>query len=163
MRPGVGRRIIAGLAAKPALAIPEGTMSWDERLRELDLCILAYQVHNQSLIWPMDPYYEQLLKQSRSLSEARGEDITTDAGRRRQEFMAQVVSTFSSRYRTVQPPKANADYHGPGACVRWADSNATLDPIISEYERIDPWRPCFVRPLRHQEPWLVYNAPTELT
>ena len=25
----------------------------------LDLCTLSYQLHSQTLIWPMDPYYEQ--------------------------------------------------------------------------------------------------------
>src|SRR5262249_35390295 len=145
MRPGVGRRTIAGLAAKPALAIPEGTMSWDEHLRELDLCILAYQLHNQTLIWPTDPYYEQLLKQSPSLSEARGEDVTRDAGRRRQEFVAEVTKTFSltRQLQAVPRPNANAAYHGPGECMGWAETNFTLDPIISEYDRINPWRPCF--------------------
>ena len=167
MRRGRGRRIIAGLAAKPALAIPEGTMSWDERLRELDLCILAYQLHSQSLIWPTDPYYEQLLKEKllKTLATPLPDDeITTDKGRRRQEFIAEVRRTFvHARTGTVQPPNANADYRGPGACMGWAETNSTLDPIISEYERINPWRPCFVRPFRHKEPWLVYNAPSAIT
>ncbi len=25
----------------------------------LDLCTYCYQLHNQTLIWPMDPYYDQ--------------------------------------------------------------------------------------------------------
>ena len=25
----------------------------------LDLCTYSYQLHNQTLIWPMDPYYDQ--------------------------------------------------------------------------------------------------------
>ena len=25
----------------------------------LDLCTYCYQLHSQTLIWPMDPYYEQ--------------------------------------------------------------------------------------------------------
>jgi hypothetical protein len=29
----------------------------------LDLCIFSYHLHNQTLIWPMDPYYEQLSSQ----------------------------------------------------------------------------------------------------
>jgi hypothetical protein len=26
----------------------------------LDLCILSYQLHSQTLIWPMDPYNERV-------------------------------------------------------------------------------------------------------
>ena len=127
---------------------------WDGLILELDLCILAYQLHSQSLIWPTDPYCEQLLKHKK------------DEGRRRQEFAAEVTKTFSRPFlggQAVPPPNANADYHGPGACMGWQETNSTLDPIISEYDRIDPWQPCFVRPLRHREPWLVYQAPTEIT
>ena len=25
---------------------------------QLDLCVLAYQVYNQTLIWPLDPWFE---------------------------------------------------------------------------------------------------------
>jgi hypothetical protein len=128
---------------------------WDGLLRELDLCILAYQLHSQTLIWPMDPYYEQLLKHA---------GATTNKERRRQEFNAEVLATFRSpRAGTVQPPNANLVYHGSGALMGWAETNSTLDPIISEYERINPWQPCFVRPMRHREPWLVYNTPAAIT
>ena len=125
---------------------------WDILMLQLDLCILAYQLHSQSLIWPADPYYEQLLK--------HGEGT----GRRRQEFIAEVATNFKSpRTGTVQLPNPNAVYRGPGACMGWGETNPTLDPIISDYDRINPWRPCFVRPLRHRDPWLVYNAPTVIT
>jgi hypothetical protein len=38
---------------------------YDPWIFELDLCILAYQLHSQTLIWPMDPYYEQYKEERR--------------------------------------------------------------------------------------------------
>jgi hypothetical protein len=31
---------------------------YEEFVYLLDLCILSYQLHAQTLIWPLDPYYE---------------------------------------------------------------------------------------------------------
>jgi len=42
------------------------------------------------MIWPMDPYYEQLLKHSGK---------TKKRGRRRQEFNAEVLTTFKTPSR----------------------------------------------------------------
>lgn len=128
---------------------------WDGLLLELDLCILAYQLHSQSLIWPADPYCEQLLKSTAK---------PFVEGDRREKFIAEVTNTFTGVQGAVSKPNANAVYHGPGACMgaQWK-TNPTLDPIISEYDRINPWQPCFVRPLRHRDPWLVYKAPREIT
>ena len=38
---------------------------YDPWIFELDLCILSYQLHSQTLIWPMDPYYEQYKEERR--------------------------------------------------------------------------------------------------
>ena len=38
---------------------------YDPWIFELDLCILSYQLHSQTLIWPMDPYYEQYKNERR--------------------------------------------------------------------------------------------------
>jgi hypothetical protein len=35
---------------------------YDQTIYLLDLCILSYHLHAQTLIWPMDPYYEQMTK-----------------------------------------------------------------------------------------------------
>ena len=48
----------------------------------LDLCIYAYQLHAQTLIWPMDPYYEQW-------RESKGSE--GERGKRRYDFMDQVL------------------------------------------------------------------------
>ena len=33
---------------------------YNELVYLLDLCTLSYQLHSQTLIWPMDPYYERI-------------------------------------------------------------------------------------------------------
>lgn len=39
-------------------------MMYHELVYHLDLCILSYHLYTQTLIWPMDPYYEQIDKGS---------------------------------------------------------------------------------------------------
>jgi hypothetical protein len=108
---------------------------YDELVYHLDLCILSYHLHNQTLIWPMDPYYEQM-------------------GGRRAPFMDVV--------RKFHPPSI-LNWRGPGHFAGWP-TNERLDPIVSQYKpRIDPRRPSFVRPNREREPWIVYNTPEEIT
>jgi len=53
---------------------------YHELVHLLDLCTFAYQLHNQTLIWPTDPYYKQW--SSNLLSRAQFS--------RRKEFMTQV-------------------------------------------------------------------------
>lgn len=119
---------------------------YDELVYLLDLCILSYHLHSQTLIWPMDPYYEQM-----------GEPLLPKAKRtRRKKFMTEVHAYFTG----------NSRFHGPGSCqaasADWA-TNPLLDPIISMYYRIYPWRPSFTRPNRENEPWIVYNPPQVIT
>lgn len=40
-----------------------GGAPYDEDIFELDLCVLSYQLYTQSLLWPMDPYSEQMARQ----------------------------------------------------------------------------------------------------
>ncbi len=121
---------------------------YDETVYLLDLCILAYQLHAQTLIWPMDPYYEQVYDD---------DDKRDMAKKRRDAFMSQVRTATANR----------PDLHGPGPCQGddrsgWR-SNLLLDPIIANYARIYPWRPSFTRPNRENEKWIVYNTPSEIT
>ena len=39
-----------------------GAAPYDESIYHLDLCILAYQLYTQTLLWPMDPYSEQMAR-----------------------------------------------------------------------------------------------------
>src|SRR5271166_546807 len=112
----------------------------------LDLCIFSYHLHAQTLIWPMDPYYEQM--------ELMG---AFAAEKRREIFMKKVREKTTKR----------TDLHGPASCQGdlssgWP-SNEFLEPIISDYSRIYPWRPSFTRPEREKAPWVVYNTPSRIT
>jgi hypothetical protein len=53
----------------------------------LDLCIFSYHLHAQTLIWPMDPYYEQM----------------ENASGRRERFMTEVRLQTANKF----------DLHGP--------------------------------------------------
>lgn len=111
----------------------------------LDLCIFSYHLHSQTLIWPMDPYYEQL---------ANGK------GRRRSTMTD--VHTGSWLPPAHQP--GPAAYRGPSSCMIWPNmDNGRLDPIVSRYDRLYPWRSSFTRPNREDESWIVYNTPVEIT
>ncbi len=110
----------------------------------LDLCTLSYQLHSQTLIWPMDPYYEQW--SSNWFGKARGS--------RRKEFITQ-----AHQYATHGKYPG---FHGPSSLNGWT-SNLDLDPIISDYSQINPWRPSVVRPNKEVEGWILYKTPSEIT
>lgn len=114
-------------------------MMYDELVYHLDLCILAYHLHSQTLIWPMDPYYEQMAGKG-----LFGEE-------RRQAFRQHVAAQFQRK----------PNCYGPGSIPGWPD-NPLLDPIIADYRRIYPWRPSFTRPTREDEPWIVYQTPESI-
>lgn len=87
----------------------------------LDLCTLAYQLYGQTLVWPMDPYYEQMAR-TRS--------------NRRDNFMSKVRIDH-----TDIPPH--------------------LDPIVYDFNRINPWVPGVTRP--EQKEWILYKTPSYIT
>jgi hypothetical protein len=130
---------------------------YDETVYLLDLCILSYHLHAQTLIWPFDPYYEQMIVKA-----IGGEEVTGKASReRRNKFMEEV------RAATDLSANLQEDLHGPGSCqgdsqAGWAP-NQLLEPIIANYAQIYPWRPAFTRPTREDEPWIVYNSPSVIT
>lgn len=107
---------------------------YNELVYHLDLCILSYHLYTQTLIWPIDPYYEQMAR--------KGTD-------RRDNFMAKVRSN---------PPRVILRSNPPRVIYSCPEH---LDPIVSDYQRINPWKPCFVSPEPHQ--WLVFQAPLEIT
>ena len=84
---------------------------------ELDLCVLAYQIYNQSLLWPLDPWFEPWSR----------------VGSSRRDNMLAAAHTFAD-----QP----SDYRGPGSTRPEWLKNPTLDPIISDYSQVRPWLPC---------------------
>ncbi|MEM7096408.1 MAG: hypothetical protein AAF567_25610 [Actinomycetota bacterium] len=82
----------------------------------LDMCVLAYQVYNQSLLWPLDPYYEEW---SRIGSSRRDNTLAI----------------------THQLVEGRTSLRGPGSTRGWA-TNPQLDPIITDYADVAPWRGC---------------------
>lgn len=83
----------------------------------LDLCILAYHLYGQSLVWPMDPYYEPM-------------DFGA-VGDRRKNFMVKVRGKLS-----------NIEFasYSNNIC------RDELDPILYSYDRMNPKQPVLYRP-----------------
>lgn len=131
---------------------------YEELVYLLDLCIFSYQLHAQTLIWPMDPYYEQMVYYDQDEKELKD---------RRYLFMNYIKNNFLPPNHEYSRENTRHIYRGPGSLKQqggngWED-NPALDPIISDYRRIYPWRPGFTRPRRDKEPWIVYNTPTQIT
>ena len=101
----------------------------------------------------MDPYYEQWTKKGTN---------------RRESFMGSIYDSHLSKNNTNLMPKPLLDYRGPGFLQNpgpgqgnvWKN-NDDLDPIISNYERIYPWRPSFTRSKPGE--WILYNTPKKIT
>jgi hypothetical protein len=116
----------------------------------LDLCTLSYQLHSQTLIWPFDPYYDQLVR-------SKSDQVLTNS--RRDEFMAIVHELANNQaYKRLHPRGPNV-LGGPN----WGPSNSRLDPVISAYGLINPWRPSVARPNAELEGWILYDTPPAIT
>lgn len=101
---------------------------YNELLYHLDLCILAYHLYHQTLIWPMDPFYEQQAFKGTN---------------RRENFMAMLRQgpQVLVQQRMEEIPST---YRGPGNFINPSWSvNPGLDPIITDYTRLNPWKPSF--------------------
>lgn len=120
---------------------------YEKEIFLLDLCILAYQLHAQTLLCPLDPYTEQLTPPNQLVGY---HNIP------RHGFFASLRAFY-----TRNPPPV--PLRGPGEFCGsqqdgWAANN-TLDPIFSDYSRVNPWMPAvvFARPGE----CLVYDAPRD--
>jgi hypothetical protein len=104
--------------------IPSPSSGHDEATQahvfNLDLCVLAYHVYNQSLLWPLDPWYETW---SRIGSSRRDNMLTA---------VHEVVAHQSGS-------------RGPGSTRAGWPTDHHLDPVISDYQQIRPWVPCISR------------------
>ena len=103
----------------------------------LDLAILAYQLYAQTLVWPFDPYYEDL-------DNPHGE---------RSEF----IKRLRGRMRSKDSPFRK--YRGPGALGEF-DDNASHDPILYQYSRLHPSSSTLSN---HQGTWIEHLAPEAIT
>jgi len=107
----------------------------------LDLSILAYQIYGQSLVWPFDPYYEEM-------------------GQQRAATMSGVKNWAQREGAAQVTQKAGLDgYRGPGVLNGFAD-NATHDPIIYNYSLINPRANTLTNAAGT---WTEYLTPTSIT
>ena len=110
----------------------------------LDLCILAYQLYGQTLVWPFDPYYEEL------------NNWEWD----RTKFIARVRAWVETRGREqVADGVGFGGYRGPGMLAGF-DDNPAHDPILYRYHRLHPWSHTITNAAGR---WIEYRAPEEIT
>ncbi|MGB5475143.1 MAG: hypothetical protein WBQ78_16920 [Gammaproteobacteria bacterium] len=107
----------------------------------LDLSILAYQLYGQSLVWPFDPYYEEL-----------GDD--------RDRFIAKVHAWTKVKGAEQPGNTVGLDaYRGPGVLGGFAD-NPHHDPILYNYAHLHPWSNSITNA---DGQWTEYMTPGDIT
>lgn len=122
-----------------------GTFPYHPLVFELDLAILAYQVHAQSMVWPIDPFFEE---------------HAGDRGTPRDVFMTRVHEWAARRGPAQVDAMVGLDgYRGPGVLAGIAD-NPTLDPILYDYARIHPWSDTISN---NDGRWTEYLTPDAIT
>ncbi len=125
-------------SATPPAQVELGSFPYHPLVYHLDLSILAYQIHGQSLVWPFDPYYEE-----------RAEPF----GSTRDDFLDKVRA-----WALTLPNSSTMDgYRGPGIGFT---QNASHDPIIYDYSRIHPWSSCV---MNAEGRWTEYLTPRAIT
>lgn len=113
-----------------------GTFPYHPVVFELDLAIYAYQLHAQSMVWPIDPFYEEH-------AGPRGTSRPT------------LISLIRAWSATTPPGM----YRGPGVLGGQPD-NPTLDPIIYDYSRLHPWSDAISN---NDGRWTEYLTPRAIT
>lgn len=110
----------------------------------LDLSILAYQLYADTLVWPFDPYYEEL----------------ADEEEEREKQISQVRNWAAAQgYFQSQEPASLSHYRGPGLLGGFPD-NPRHDPIVFRYDRINPWYPTVTNP---SGIWIEHLTPAQVT
>lgn len=127
-----------GDSTAPPAQVELGTLPYHPLVYHLDLSILAYQLHGQSLVWPFDAFYEE-----------RAEPL----GSTRDDFMDAV------RAWALALPNTSAldSYRGPGIGL---EQNSGHDPVIYNYSRIHPWSNCV---FNANGEWTEYQTPRAIT
>lgn len=102
----------------------------------LDVCILAYQTYHQSLLWPLDAWYEALAR------------MGTD---RRTDFLGKIREKFYG----ADPDTPWGELLGP------EHGDTKLDPVLTRYRQFDPKLPAFT--INPGGTVVVLRAPNYLT
>ena len=121
-----------------------GTFPYHPLVFHLDLAILAYQLHGQSLVWPFDPYYEER---------------THGAGVSRDAFIAKVAAWVQEQAAAQAGVTALGTFRGPGALGGFPN-NPTHDPILYDYSLIHPWSHAIMNAAAE---WTEYLTPDAIT
>ena len=137
-------------AAADAVRLQDlGGLPYHPLVYHLDLSILAYQLYSQTLVWPFDPYYEELNN--------RKWDRTT--------FMNKVREWAKKQGAEQSGRSAGLNaYRGPGVLGGFND-NPQLDPndpILYQYGLLRPWG----KPKTITNPegkWIEYMTPEKIT
>lgn len=121
-----------------------GGLPYHPLVYHLDLSILAYQLYSQTLVWPFDPYYEEL------------NNMRWD----RTQFMRKVRSWAGYEGASqVESGAGLASYRGPGDLGGF-DNNEGHDPIVYQYSRLYPWSHTITNP---DGEWVEYLTPRQIT
>lgn len=121
-----------------------GDFPYNPLVYHLDLSILAYHLHAQSLVWPFDPFYEEL----------------ASGARRRDPMIANVQEWASLRGpKQVANPTRLTSYRGPGALNGFAN-NPAHDPILYDYSLLHPWSNALTNAAGK---WTEYLTPKAIT
>lgn len=117
---------------------------YDPLVYHLDLSILAYQLYAQTLVWPFDPYYEEL-----------------EGGAVARSRLMDNVRRWVSRkgQQQIRQSPSLGGYRGPGQLAGFAD-NQRHDPIIYRYDGIYPWKDMMANAGGR---WVEYLTPTAIT
>ncbi|MDF1860015.1 MAG: hypothetical protein P1U87_07355 [Verrucomicrobiales bacterium] len=141
--------VVAAFAFCPAVAedsVPaqERNLPYHPLVYHLDLCVLAYQFHGQSLAWSFDPFFEE----SNNLKWDRAKFI------KRTQLWAKAKGTE----QTNRDAGLDA-YRGPGILSGFPD-NPSHDPIIYRYDRIRPSSDSIVNAGKL---WIEYRTPEAIS
>jgi hypothetical protein len=128
-------------ASKPVL-VNDKDFPYHPLVFHLDLSTLAYHLYGQSLVWPFDPYYEEM-----------GDE---------RDFYMSKVKAWAKHQGKKQLAKSNTDidvYRGPGSLAGFAN-NPLHDPILYNYGLIHPWSDNITNA---DNRWTEYLTPREIT
>lgn len=116
------------------------TFPYHPLVYHLDLSILSYHLYSQSLVWPLDPYYEERADRGDYMSNVRA-------------WAGDVAA------KQLADPDGIRDIRGPGLLAGFPD-NPSHDPILYDYSGLHPWSSNIVNV---EEKWTEYLTPDEIT
>jgi len=135
----------ASVPSEPLAEKSLGSFPYHPLVYHLDLSILAYQLYSQTLVWPFDPYYEEMNSPSGG----------------RATFMRKVRKWARKQGAELSGPDDGLNaYRGPGELGGFKD-NQRHDPILYQYGRLHPWSEKTV--FNPAGKWTEYMTPKEIT